>query len=81
MSQNEGTSEHKTDGLTNRVDSLEMNQSFYDENIQALEKTVAIQHQEIQLLEKKLSLLADYIKSLRQDMIKDPKDEVPPPHY
>jgi len=67
--------------LLSRLDALEMNQSFHDENIQALEKTIAIQHQEIQLLEKKLSLLSDYLKSLKQDMIKDPKDEVPPPHY
>ncbi|WP_321323320.1 SlyX family protein [Thiomicrorhabdus sp.] len=81
MSQKEDTSDHKINSLIKRVDSLEMNQSFYDENIQALEKTIAIQHQEIQLLEKKLSLLTDYLKSLRQDMIKDPKDEVPPPHY
>jgi len=67
--------------ILNRIDELETNQSFHDESIEALEKTIAAQHQEIQLLEKKLSLLSDYLKTLRQDIIKDPKDEVPPPHY
>ncbi|BCN93381.1 hypothetical protein THMIRHAM_11660 [Thiomicrorhabdus immobilis] len=67
--------------ILERLNQLEMNQAFHDDNIEALERTVAIQHQEIQLLEKKLMLLSDYIKTLKQDAIKDPKDEVPPPHY
>lgn len=64
-----------------RLNQLEMNQAFHDDSIEALERTIAIQHQEIQLLEKKLMLLSDYIKTLKQDGIKDQKDEVPPPHY
>lgn len=64
-----------------RLDRVEMNQSFHDESIEALEKTIASQHQEIQLLEKKISLLSNYLKTLQQNIIKDPKDEVPPPHY
>lgn len=67
--------------ILQRLDSVEMNQTFHDENIEALEKTIASQHQEIQLLEKKIALLSDYLKTLRQEIIKDPKDEVPPPHY
>ncbi|WP_040725017.1 SlyX family protein [Thiomicrorhabdus sp. Kp2] len=64
-----------------RLDRVEMNQSFHDESIEALEKTIASQHQEIQLLERKISLLSNYLKTLQQNIIKDPKDEVPPPHY
>lgn len=67
--------------IMNRINQLEMNQSFHDESIEAMEKTIATQHQEIQLLEKKLILLTEYLKNLQQNMIKDPKDEVPPPHY
>jgi SlyX protein len=67
--------------ILQRLDSVEMNQTFHDENIEALEKTIASLHQEIQLLEKKIALLSDYLKTLRQEIIKDPKDEVPPPHY
>lgn len=67
--------------LLERLNQLEMNQSFHDESIEALERNISQQHQEIQLLEKKLSLLTDYIKTIKQDSIKDPQDETPPPHY
>ena len=67
--------------IMQRIDHLEMNQTFHDESIEALEKNIVTQHQEIQLLEKKLVLLTDYLKTLRQDILKDPKDEIPPPHY
>ncbi|MDX1352109.1 MAG: SlyX family protein [Thiomicrorhabdus sp.] len=67
--------------VMNRVNHIEMNQSFHEQSIEALEKTVALQHQEIKLLEKKLALLSEYLKTLQQNQIKDPKDEVPPPHY
>ncbi|WEJ63747.1 SlyX family protein [Thiomicrorhabdus lithotrophica] len=70
-----------TNQVLERLTRVEMNQAFHDESIEALERTIASQHQDIQLLEKKIALLSDYIKSLKQDSIKDPKDEVPPPHY
>jgi len=68
--------------ITNeKLNTLEINQAFHEESIQALEKTVAEQHQEIQTLHKQLALLSEYLKTLRQDAIKNPSDEVPPPHY
>ena len=70
-----------TNQVLERLTQVEMNQAFHDDSIEALERTIASQHQDIQLLEKKITLLSDYIKSLKQDGIKDPKDEVPPPHY
>jgi len=70
-----------TNQTLERLTKVEMNQAFHDDSIEALERTIASQHQDIQLLEKKIALLSDYIKNLKQDSIKDPKDEVPPPHY
>lgn len=70
-----------TSQILERLTELEMNQAFHDDSIEALESTIASQHQDIQLLEKKIALLSDYIKSLKQDGIKDPQDEIPPPHY
>lgn len=72
----------KTNNTTDeKINSLEINQAFHEESIHELEKTVAQQHQEIQMLQKQLSLLSEYLKTLRQEAIKDPQDEVPPPHY
>ncbi|MEA1988361.1 MAG: SlyX family protein [Pseudomonadota bacterium] len=70
-----------TNQILERLTLVEMNQAFHDDSIEALERTIASQHQDIQLLEKKIALLSDYIKTLKQDGIKDPQDEVPPPHY
>lgn len=70
-----------TNQILERLAEVEMNQAFHDDSIDALERTIASQHQDIQLLEKKIALLSDYIKNLKQDGIKDPQDEVPPPHY
>jgi len=70
-----------TNQFLERLTQVEMNQAFHDDSIEALERTIASQHQDIQLLEKKIALLSDYIKNLKQDGIKDPQDEVPPPHY
>ena len=70
-----------TNQMLERLTQVEMNQAFHDDSIEALERTIASQHQDIQLLENKITLLSDYIKNLKQDSIKDPQDEVPPPHY
>lgn len=71
-----------TDVILEKLHQLEINQSFQDETIAALETTVGKQHQQIQLLENKIQLLTEYIKSLKiQDGIKKPEEEVPPPHY
>lgn len=64
-----------------KIQELEMSQAYHDDSIAELEKTVAAQHQEIQLLKKQLQLLSEYIKTMRQDAVKDIRDEAPPPHY
>lgn len=68
--------------LEARLLEMEIQQTYQDSAIEALEKTVAQQHQEIQLLNKKLSLLSEYIKSLpKESNLKPLEDENPPPHY
>lgn len=78
MQQNTGSQ----NDLELRLQEMEIQQTYQDSAIDALEKTVGLQHQEIQMLNKKLSLLADYIKTLPKDSnIKSLEEEVPPPHY
>ncbi len=67
--------------MTERLAQLEITQAFQEESIESLEKTVMQQHQDIQRLEHKLKLLADYLKNLRQEGIKNSHEETPPPHY
>lgn len=71
--------------LSNQIQTLEMNQAFQEDSMEAMEKTIVEQHLEIQNLKNQMTLLSDYLKALRQDMgqggIKNPEDEVPPPHY
>ncbi len=68
--------------LEHKIQEIEIQQTYQDDAIEIMEKTIAAQHQEIQLLNKKLNLLADYIKNLPKDSnIKTMAEEVPPPHY
>lgn len=68
--------------LEHKIQEIEIQQTYQDDAIEIMEKTIAAQHQEIQLLNKKLNLLADYIKNLPKDSnIKTMEEEVPPPHY
>ncbi|WP_373017194.1 SlyX family protein [Thiomicrorhabdus sp.] len=67
--------------LQERLHAIEITQAFQDDVIEALQKTVAQQHQEIQTLQTQLRLLSEYLKTLREEGIKDPTQEVPPPHY
>lgn len=67
--------------LQTQVHELQANYSFASESILELEKTVAKQQFEIQNLEKKLSILSEYVKTLKQDSVRDIRDETPPPHY
>ncbi|MDG6772940.1 SlyX family protein [Thiomicrorhabdus sp. ZW0627] len=67
--------------LQDKLHSIEMTQAFQDDVIEALQNTVAKQHQEIQTLQTQLRLLSEYLKTLREETIKDPNQEVPPPHY
>ena len=68
--------------LKEQVSNIEITQAFQDDTIDSLQGTVAIQHQEIQTLQRQLTLLSEYIKSMKQGSdIRLPSEEVPPPHY
>lgn len=64
-----------------RILQLEETQAFQEEEIEALKQTVTQQHHDIQLLQKQLKLLSEYLKTLREESVRDPSQEVPPPHY
>ncbi len=54
---------------------------YQQESIEAIEKTISEQHLEIQLLKKQIKILSEHIKSLKDDSVRDIRDESPPPHY
>ncbi len=89
MNSNKTITESSTQGrlqaLSEQVQTLEINQTFQEDSIEAMEKTIVQQHLEIQSLQNKMTLLSDYLKALRaeagQSGIKRPEDETPPPHY
>ena len=71
--------------LNIQVQTLEINQAFQEDNIEAMEKTIAQQQQDIQQLQNQIALLSEYLKTIRlesgQGGVKNQEDEVPPPHY
>ncbi len=81
----ESNTQDRLQALSNQILTLEMNQAFQEDNMEAMEKTIVQQHLEIQHLQNQMRLLSDYLKALRQDAgqsgIKSHEDEVPPPHY
>ncbi|HEY9018062.1 SlyX family protein [Thiomicrospira sp.] len=67
--------------LQERIAELEFKLAYQENTLESLEKTSAYQQQSIQSLERKLSLLGEYLKSLREEPIKPLSEETPPPHY
>lgn len=70
--------------LLDKLQDIETTLAFQEDEIEALNKTVGLQHQEIQILNNKLTLLSDYIKTLKVNTdqgIKTSDEETPPPHY
>ena len=71
--------------LSIQVQNLEINQAFQEDHIEAMEKTIVQQQKDIQKLHNQMTLLSEYLKTLKQESgqgsIKSPHDELPPPHY
>lgn len=63
------------------LQNLQTDFVYQNESIEAIEKTLAEQHNEIQLLKKQIKILSEHIKSLKDDAVRDIRDEAPPPHY
>ena len=67
--------------LETHIFKLQEEQAFTSESVYELEKTVVKQQLEIQKLQKQIKILSEYTKNLKQETIKDIRDESPPPHY
>lgn len=67
--------------IEEKLHDIEVTQAFQDDALEALQKTVVEQHQEIQELRHQLKVLSEYLKTLREEFVRDPSHEVPPPHY
>lgn len=67
--------------LAARLNDLETQLAYQDDTLAEMEKTILHQQNAIQALERKLSLLSEYLKSLREPAVKPLNEEAPPPHY
>ena len=65
--------------MEERIIELEKKAAFQDAEIKTLSNAVMMQHKEIESLKKRLTLLKEKAES--GSLVKDLKDEVPPPHY
>lgn len=77
----ENTQSNELHSLIQKLHHLEMIQAYQEDTIESLEKTAGQQHQDIQLLKDQVRLLSELLKNIKQDAIKSPQDEAPPPHY
>jgi SlyX protein len=67
--------------LEKRLHTVEIHQAFQEDVIEALQTTVVEQHQQIQTLQNQIRVLSEYLKTLREESIRDPAQDGPPPHY
>ncbi|WP_127470906.1 SlyX family protein [Thiomicrorhabdus aquaedulcis] len=67
--------------LAQKIAQLEMTVSFQDDALDAVQSTLMTQHNQIQALQTQIKLLSDYLKTVREESIRAPQDELPPPHY
>ncbi len=70
--------------LQNQLQALEIKQAYQEETIESLSDTLALQQQDIINLKHQLSVLSEYLKTLKSEGdsgIKFPAEEQRPPHY
>lgn len=72
---------HGQQAIEENLCNIQADFLYQQESIEAIEKTIAEQHLEIQLLKKQIKILSEHIKSLKDDSVRDIRDESPPPHY
>lgn len=73
-----------TDDLQASLEELQSRAAYQEDNIDALNRTVAEQHQQIYRLQKDLDLLREVIRELKDSASAVSTDmgvEPPPPHY
>jgi len=67
--------------MENRIINLETRIAFYEKTIDELNAVVFEQAKEIRILQQKMELINEMVKSSGNAILKDLKDETPPPHY
>lgn len=67
--------------MENRIINLETRIAFYEKTIDELNSVVFEQAKEIRILQQKMELINEMVKSAGNSILKDLKDETPPPHY
>ena len=68
-------------GLTDRIDNLEMKISYQDEVIEQLNKVVVDQWAELKQFQRRIEGLERQLRDGQETSAKDPREEPPPPHY
>ena len=64
-----------------RITELESRIAFQDATINTLNECVVEQQKRIDQLQRQVQVLSDQIKNALPDLIADPSQETPPPHY
>lgn len=67
--------------MEERIINIETRIAFYEKTIDELNSIVFEQAKEIGLLQQKLDTILEMMKSAGNTILKDIKDETPPPHY
>jgi len=67
--------------MESRLTDIEIRQTFQDDLLEALNRTVAEQQQQIDMLREQVRLLYTQLKALAPSEVGAPADEPPPPHY
>jgi uncharacterized coiled-coil protein SlyX len=67
--------------MEERINSIETRIAFYEKTIDELSIIVFEQAKEIGFLKQKIEQINEIVKSSGNEILKDMKDETPPPHY
>ncbi len=67
--------------LIARTDNLEMKSAFQDDVIEELNKTIVMHSGTIEQLQAQINGLKKFLREAQDNTVRDPQDELPPPHY
>jgi SlyX protein len=70
-----------SDGLSERIDTLEIRVAYQDEIIETLNQTITAQWQQIDRLVRQVAALGERIQEAEHGAGAAPAADKPPPHY